>query len=156
MRAAEYFRVARLSLRSVSCLAAVVLCAATAFAQANSSSSTSSPDQSAPDTKSDQKSSQVHSAKLRIRVTTNDGKPVANASVYVRYNTSGGFMHHDKLAEMDFKTNQDGSVKVPDVPQGKVLIQVIAKNWHTFGKWYEIEKDEETIAIQLEPPPHWY
>ena len=68
----------------------------------------------------------------------------------------GGFLHKDKLAEMSFKTNEDGSVKVPAVPQGKILIQVIAKGLHTYGKWYDIEKDQDTIAIKLEPAPRWY
>jgi len=89
-------------------------------------------------------------------VTGSDDKPVPNASVYVRFNEAGGFLHKDKLAEMNFKTNQDGSVKVPDVPQGKVLIQVVAKGWHTYGKWYDVDKDEITVSIKLEPPPHWY
>jgi uncharacterized GH25 family protein len=93
---------------------------------------------------------------LHLRVLTNDGKPVGNASVYVRFYTDGGFMHHDKLAELDLKTNQDGTVKVPPVPQGKILIQVIATGWHTFGKWYDVEQDEQSIEIKLEPPPHWY
>lgn len=94
--------------------------------------------------------------KLHLRILTNEGKPVGNASVYVRFNTAGGFMHHDKLTELDLKSNQDGTVKVPEIPQGKILIQVIAKGWHTFGKWYDVEKDEETIEIKLQPPPHWY
>jgi hypothetical protein len=33
---------------------------------------------------------------------------------------------------------------------------VIAKGLHTFGKWYDIEKDQDTIAIKLEAAPHWY
>jgi hypothetical protein len=94
--------------------------------------------------------------KIRIKVTGNTDKPVGNASVYVRFNTSGGFLRHDKLAEMDLKTNQDGSVKVPEIPQGKVMIQVVAPGWHTFGKWYDIDQAEQTISIQLVPPPHWY
>jgi hypothetical protein len=57
---------------------------------------------------------------------------------------------------MDLKTNQDGSVKVPEIPQGKVMIQVVAPGWHTFGKWYDVEQPEQVISIQLEPPPHWY
>lgn len=94
--------------------------------------------------------------KLRILVTSNADKPIGNASVYVRYNTSGGFLHHDKLAEMDLKTNQDGSVKVPAVPQGKIMIQVVAPGWHTYGKWYDVDKSEQVISIKLDPPPHWY
>jgi hypothetical protein len=94
--------------------------------------------------------------KLRILVTSNADKPIGNASVYVRYNASGGFLHHDKLVEMDLKTNQDGSVKVPAVPQGKVMVQVVAPGWHTYGKWYDIDKSEQVISIKLDPPPHWY
>jgi len=107
--------------------------------------------------KKDKKSSEPATVKLRIEVTSAaDGKPIGNASVYVRFNESGGFLHKDKLAELNLKTNQDGSAKVPEVPQGKILIQVIAKGWHTFGKWYDIETDEQTIQVKLEPPPHWY
>jgi hypothetical protein len=110
-----------------------------------------------PDKKDkDKKSSDPATIKLRIEVTGADGKPVGNASVYIRYNESGGLFHKDKLAELNFKTNQDGSVKVTDVPQGKIMIQVVAKGWHTFGKWYEFNTDAETVQIKLDPPPHWY
>jgi hypothetical protein len=135
-----------------------------AFAQASNSISSSSQDQpnSAPDAsgnskeKKDSKSSEPATTKLRIVVTNSRNDPVANASVYVRFNTPGGLLHHDQLAELDLKTNQDGSAKAPPVPQGKILIQVVAKGWHTYGKWYDIETDEELISIKLEPPPHWY
>jgi hypothetical protein len=110
-----------------------------------------------PDKKDkDKKSSDPATIKLRIEVTGADGKPVGNASVYVRYNEPGGLFHKDKLAELNFKTNQDGSVKVTDVPQGKILIQVVAKGWHTYGKWYEFNTEAETVQIKLDPPPHWY
>lgn len=94
--------------------------------------------------------------RLRIKVTDPYGKPVGQASVYVRFNQSGGLFHKDKLAELDLKTNDDGSTKVPPIPQGKIMIQVIAKGWRTFGQWYDIETAEETIQIKLKQPPHWY
>jgi hypothetical protein len=126
----------------------------------SSSSSSESEDQQAPAAKpadnKPQNSVPSGMTRLKIRVTNDKDNPVANASVYVRFNTSGGFLRHDKLAEMNFKTNQDGSVKVPDIPQGKILIQVIATGWHTFGQWYDVDKQEESIAIKLAPPPHWY
>jgi hypothetical protein len=62
----------------------------------------------------------------------------------------------DKLAELNFKTNQDGSAKVPEIPQGRIEIQVVAKGWHTFGQWYDVDTAEQTIQIKLAPPPHWY
>jgi hypothetical protein len=114
--------------------------------------------QNPPDAKDskDHKSSDPPTTKIRIQVTDPNDKAVANASVYVRYYEAGGFLHHDKLAELSFKTNQEGSVKIPEIPQGKILIQIIAPGWHTYGKWYDMDKDEESVAIKLEPPPHWY
>lgn len=94
--------------------------------------------------------------KLRIEVTDPDGKGVGQASVYVRFSQSGGLFHKDKLAELDLKTNNDGTVKVPAIPQGKIMVQVIAKGWRTYGEWYDVDKAEETIQIKLQAPPHWY
>jgi len=104
----------------------------------------------------DTKASDPDTTRLKIVVTNSDDKPVGNASVYLRFNEAGGFMRKDKLAEMNFKTNDDGTVKVPNVPVGKVLIQVVAKGLHTYGKWYDIAKDQDTITIKLERPAHWY
>lgn len=107
--------------------------------------------------KKEKKSSQPATVKLKIEVVSAaDGKPIGNASVYVRYNEPSGLFRRDKLTELNFKTNQDGSAKVPDIPQGRILIQVIAKGWHTYGKWYDIDTDEQAIQIKLDPPPHWY
>jgi hypothetical protein len=108
-----------------------------------------------PGAKTEKPSAQA-TTRLRIEVTGSSGKPITNASVYVRYNKPGGFLHKDKLAELDLKTNGEGGVKVPPVPQGQIMIQVIATGWHTFGKWYQIDKDEESIDIKLEPPTRWY
>jgi len=123
---------------------------------ASDQSSATKQDQSSAADKKEQTPSESATARLRIIVTTGEDKPIGNASVYVRFNTPGGFLRHEKQVEMNFKTNQDGSVKVPDIPQGKILIQVIAKGWHTYGKWYDVQKEEETIAIKLAAPPHWY
>lgn len=103
-----------------------------------------------------QKSSDSLTTRIRIQVKDAHDQPLSNASVYVRYYMPGGFLRHEKLAELNFKTNQEGAVKVPEIPQGKILIQVIATGWHTFGKWYDVDKDEESVSIKLEPPPHWY
>ena len=154
-------------------LAIVLLCTLANFSEAqgqeqssppaaqdksNGQSQSSSSDKPAAQSKDDKakKSDDPPMTKLKIHVVGSNDKPVGSASIYVRFNEPGGIFHHDKLAEMNFKTNEDGSVKVPDVPQGKILIQVIAKGWHTYGRWYEVETDEQAIEIKLEPPPHWY
>jgi hypothetical protein len=123
--------------------------------QSSSQSQSGGADKSSNSGKKD-KSSEPATVRLRIEVTDPKDKPVGNASVYVRFNQTSGVLHKDKLAELNLKTNEDGTVKVPEIPQGKILIQVIAKGLHTYGKWYDIEKEEETVQIKLEPPPHWY
>ena len=130
-------------------------CRAQSSAPDKSTTQSQSDSADKPSQKDDQTSDGT-TVRLRIRVTNSQDKPVGNASVYVRFNQPGGFLRKDKLAELSFKTNEDGSVKVPAVPQGKILIQVIAKGLHTYGKWYDIEKDQETIEIKLEAAPRWY
>jgi hypothetical protein len=141
-------------------LAAFVLLAPVALAQDTHPAQSGSTGGSAPaqSTSKDDKKQAAEPAttKIRINVVDPNGKPVDNASVYVRYNLPGGLFHKEKLSELNFKTNQEGSLKVPEVPQGRVMIQVIAKGWHTFGQWYDMDKDEETISIKLEQPVKWY
>ena len=111
-----------------------------------------------PKAKKDKKSDEPPESRLHITVVSaENNKPVGGASVYIRYPEGKTFFtRKEKDAEENFKTNQDGSVKVPSVPRGKILIQVIAPGWHTYGKWYDIDKDEVEIQIKLEKPPHWY
>ena len=134
-------------------VASVVPAQITGSSQPSSQDNSSSGDKKAD--KSD-KSSEPATVKLQIHVSTKDDKPISEASVYVRFNESGGFLRHDKLAELDLKTNQDGNVKVPAIPQGKIMIQVIAIGWHTYGQWYEINQPEQIVEIKLDRPPHWY
>ena len=124
--------------------------------QQNQTTSQEKPSQDKPaDSKKDSKPSDPTTTRLRIRVTADD-KPVGNASVYVRFPVAGGIFHKDRLSELNLKTNEDGSAKVPDIPRGKILIQVVAKGWKTYGKWYEIDSEAMTVEIKLEPPAHWY
>jgi hypothetical protein len=126
------------------------------MAQQSGNSSSSPPSTPTTPSAHDSRASDPDITRLKIVVTNSDDKPVGNASVYLRFNEAGGFLRKDKLAEMSFKTNEDGSVKVPSVPTGKVLIQVVAKGVHTYGKWYDIVKDQDTIEIKLERITHWY
>ena len=149
-------RIAQVLLPLAILLLSTAPCLAQQGSQASSQDKSATSDKSSPQNKKDKKSSDdAPTTRLKIRVTGKD-KPISNATVYVRFNVAGGFLHKDKLAELDLKTNEDGTAKVPDLPQGRVLIQVIAKDWHTYGKWYDVEGDEQTIEIKLEPPTKWY
>lgn len=90
-------------------------------------------------------------ARLRIEVTGGDSnKPVADASVYVR-------LANDKKFELDLKTNQEGIARSPDIPQGRVLIQIVAPGWKTYGEYHDVSESEPTIQVHLvKPTTHWY
>lgn len=158
MRARIYLRRIVFFIALAAILATGLLSIGACHAQSNDADKPTTQSQSGSADKPGQKDDQASSGttRLKIFVTNPEDKPVGNASVYVRFNQPGGFLHKDKLAELSFKTNEDGTVKVPAVPQGKILIQVIAKGLHTFGKWYDIETDHDTIAIKLEAATRWY
>jgi len=80
---------------------------------------------------------------LRIQVTGGEhDKPVAGADVYVESET--------EEESFNATTNDAGVARVSKVPRGKVLIQVTADGWKTFGKKYELNREEQTIKIVLE------
>jgi hypothetical protein len=84
-----------------------------------------------------------------------DKVPVTEASVYVKFTVVRKRAKDQKL-EFDLKTNQEGVARAPDIPQGKVLIQIVATGWKTFGQYYDVDQDQQTIHIALERPPRWY
>jgi len=94
--------------------------------------------------------------RLTIEVTGGDKNvPVENASIYVRL-TPDRKGKKDKKFELNVKTNRDGVAHVPDPPQGRVVIQVIAEGWKTFGQAFDISDPQQTIQIHLVRPPQWY
>jgi hypothetical protein len=95
-------------------------------------------------------------SRITIEVTGGDKEsPVENASVYVKF-VEERKIKKDKKFELNVKTNRDGTTHVPNAPMGRVLIQVIAEGWKTYGRWYDITDAKQTIKIHLEKPPKWY
>jgi len=96
-------------------------------------------------------------SRLTIEVTGGEKNvPVENASVYVKF-VEEHKLKKDKKYELNVKTNRDGLAHLPDPPQGKVLVQVVAEGWKTYGRWFEITNaQQQTIQIHLEKPPRWY
>ena len=94
--------------------------------------------------------------KLRVEITAGEKPaPVDNASVYVKYQKERT-LAKDQMIEMNLKTNREGVARHNSVPRGKVLIQVIAPGWKTFGAWYDLNQEEQTVKIHLQKPPRWY
>jgi hypothetical protein len=95
---------------------------------------------------------------LKVVVTNQAGKPIDNASVIIKFvqGRSKLKLGAKDRREWDVKTNQEGLVKIPSIPQGKILIQVIAKFYQTFGETFDVEQDEKTVEIKLNPPQAQY
>jgi hypothetical protein len=95
--------------------------------------------------------------RLSIEVTAGtENKPVAEASVYLKYVAVSKRGKQEKI-ELNLKTNQEGVTHSPEIPQGQVLIQVVAPDWKPFGQYYDAQSDDQTVQIHLErPTTKWY
>jgi uncharacterized GH25 family protein len=96
--------------------------------------------------------------KLNVVIKTQSGKPVERASVVVRFVEGHSVVKLGKgiLTTFEMRTNQEGEVKIPQIPQGKIRVQVIAKGYQTFGQVFDVTDDEKTIDIKLNPPQQQY
>ncbi len=96
-------------------------------------------------------------AKLRIEVKTLSGKPIDRASVVVQFGgRSVKKLGRKAITHWETRTNQEGIARIPEIPQGKVRVQVIAKGYQTFGNTFDVNQDEQTIEIKLNPPQPQY
>jgi hypothetical protein len=94
--------------------------------------------------------------RLTIEITGGDkGVAVQDASVYLKYQEERT-LRKDKKYALNVKTNHEGIAHVPDVPLGRVLIQVVVDGWKTYGEYYNITDPSATIKIHLDRPPKWY
>ena len=95
-------------------------------------------------------------ARITIEVTGGEKSvPVENASVYVKFIEEHS-LKKDKKLEMNVKTSREGIAHVPSAPMGRVLVQVVAEGWKTYGRWLDVTDPKQTIKVHLERPPKWY
>jgi hypothetical protein len=96
--------------------------------------------------------------KLKVEVRTLGDRPVDRAAVIVNFveGRSVAKLGKKVIKHWEVRTNQEGVAKVPALPEGKVRIQVNAKNYQTFGQVFEVEGEEKTILIKLNPPQQQY
>jgi hypothetical protein len=96
-------------------------------------------------------------SKLRIEVKTLGGKPVDRASVVVQFGgRSIKKLGRKAITHWETRTNQEGVARIPEIPQGKVRVQVIAKGYQTYGETFEVSQDEQTLEVKLKPPQPQY
>ena len=96
--------------------------------------------------------------KLSIVVKTQSGHPIDHASVVVRFVKGHSVVKLGKAVRTTYelRTNQDGEARVPEIPQGEIRIQVIAKGYQTFGQIFDVTEEEKTVDITLNPPQQQY
>jgi hypothetical protein len=94
---------------------------------------------------------------LKIVVTTPSGRPVERAEVIVRF---GGrsVVKFGKMVRTSWevRTTQQGVADIPEMPKGKIRVQVVAKGYQTFGQTFDVDEDQRTIEVKLNPPQDQY
>jgi hypothetical protein len=103
----------------------------------------------------------VPQTKLTVEVSAAEtGRMIDSASVIVRFKPDAKQAKTVKLNKLrtawETKTNQQGSVSIPEIPMGTVEIQVIAPHYQTFGDIFQLNQPEQTIAVKLNPPQPQY
>ncbi|MBV8809594.1 MAG: carboxypeptidase regulatory-like domain-containing protein [Acidobacteriaceae bacterium] len=95
---------------------------------------------------------------IRVVVKNQYDKPVENAAVILDFLGSHQItkLGKRKPIHWEVKTNQEGVAHFPPVPEGTVQLQVINSRYQTYGKKIDVEGEEKTIDITLNPPQKQY
>jgi hypothetical protein len=98
--------------------------------------------------------------KITVVVKTLAGRPVDRAEVILRWKANAkhprASFARNIRTQFESRTSQDGNVTFPGVPQGSIQIQVNAKGYQTFGQIYDIDDEEKTVEVKLNPPQQQY
>jgi hypothetical protein len=96
--------------------------------------------------------------KLTVSVKTDSGRPIDRADVIVRFVQGRNYLKLGKKVRTTYelRTNEEGTATIPEIPQGTVRIQVIAKGYQTFGKDIDLDEAQKTVEINLLPPQPQY
>jgi hypothetical protein len=101
---------------------------------------------------------QAPMTKLTEQVNNDSDKPVDRASVIVRFIQGRDYLKLGKhiRTTYELRTNQEGEATIPPIPRGKILVQIIASGYQTFGQTYDVDEEARTIGIKLNPPQKQY
>jgi hypothetical protein len=93
-------------------------------------------------------------SRIRIEVKDLENNPVDSASVVLKFSEGRSALKLGKksMKTWETRTSQEGVARLPSIPQGKVRIQIIAKGYQTYGGDFDVNQDEQTIEIKLNPP----
>ncbi len=96
---------------------------------------------------------------ISVQVKDEKGKPVERAAVILDF--LGSHRQVFKLGRREpkhweIRTNLQGLAHFPSIPQGKVRVQVIAKDYQTFGESFDVDEEQKTIEVTIKPPQKQY
>ena len=82
-----------------------------------------------------------------------DRRPLQNAAVVFHPQAQNGKTD----GNLELKTNEDGKATITIIPVGsKLLVQVIAPGYRTFGAEYDVPTATKAITVKLLPPEQQY
>ena len=95
---------------------------------------------------------------ITVSVKSPFDKPLDNAAVILDFLGSHQVTKLGKRKPIHWEvhTNQNGIAHFPPVPQGIIQLQVIAKEYQTFGDKYDVDTEEKKIDIKLNSPQKQY
>jgi hypothetical protein len=95
---------------------------------------------------------------IKVEVKNQYDKPVENASVILDFLGSRQItkMGKRKGVHWEVHTNQQGMASFPPVPYGTIQLQVITKQYQTYGEKFEVDSDEKKFDVKLNPPQSQY
>lgn len=101
----------------------------------------------------------IPQTEIRVQVKDQTGRPVERAAVILDF--VGAHRQVFKLGRREpkhweIRTNLEGVARFPSIPQGKIRVQVIAKNYQTFGDAFDVDEAQKTIEVTLKPPQKQY
>ena len=98
--------------------------------------------------------------KIKVIVKTLNDRPVDRAEVILRWHANGKHPRNsfgkNVHSQFESRTDQQGEVTFPGVPQGSIQVQVNAHGYQTYGKIFDIDEEEKTIEVKLNPPQQQY
>lgn len=95
---------------------------------------------------------------IKVVVTNQYDKPVENAAVILDFLGSHQITKLGKRKPIHWEvhTNQEGIAHFPPVPYGTVQLQVIKQQYQTYGNKLDVDTEEKTVDITLNPPQKQY
>jgi hypothetical protein len=98
--------------------------------------------------------------KIKVIVKSLAGRPIDRAEVILRWKANAkhprSSFAKNLRSQFESRTSQEGEVVFPGVPQGSIQIQVNAKGYQTFGQIFDIDDEEKTVEVKLNPPQQQY